>query len=100
MINVLTLAGCLLWPLMAFGSIFFFDAPGANRNNAVLLLALSVWVYPIPAFIGSFLFWLKLKTSTNQQLIIYSVISSSGYLFIFAMSIYLEVACNGKFACN
>lgn len=50
--NILPLLTLVVWPLMAFISMFAFDDPKATESILVLLVVASVWIYPVPVVIG------------------------------------------------
>jgi hypothetical protein len=52
---VLTILGIVslpVWMLMVFTSFFAFDAPGSENNRAIWAIVITIWVYPIPLFLG------------------------------------------------
>ncbi len=49
---VLALAAILAWPIVAFGSIFAFDAPGSAQNPGVWAGVITVLSYPVLPLIG------------------------------------------------
>jgi len=48
----MALATILLWPLVAFGSIFAFDAPGSANDPTVWTAVIAVLSYPLLPLIG------------------------------------------------
>ena len=98
--NILAGAGSLLWPIAFYVSIFSFDAPGSTENEATVLFVFALWTYPIPALIGNVLFWWNADRHRDKTLLAYTVISCSGYLTVAGSLIYLELFCDGKFACD
>ena len=51
-IYVLALATILLWPLVAFSSIFAFDAPGSANDPRVWTTVIVVLSYPLLPLVG------------------------------------------------
>ncbi len=49
---VLSLATILLWPVVAFASIFAFDAPGSAQDPAVYRTVGAVLAYPLFPLLG------------------------------------------------
>ena len=49
---ILALATILLWPFVAFMSVFAFDAPGSAQNPAVWTGVTAVLSYPLLPLIG------------------------------------------------
>jgi hypothetical protein len=57
---VLSLLTILIWPFIAFMSVFAFDAPGSSNDPAVWTAVIAVLSYPVLPLIGipgSFLFY-------------------------------------------
>ena len=91
--------GILAWPIGAFSSIFFFDAPGSMENPFTIGLAISVLGYPIPAILGNLAFWANRNKESTFNLIKMTAVSSAGYLSILLFFCLLNLVCNGQFAC-
>lgn len=60
------LLSLLLWPMIAFGSIFIFDAPILNQYDEIARygIVLTIWTYPILLFV---LFRLGFKLSERSH---------------------------------
>ncbi|GAA5215251.1 hypothetical protein ACFSJ3_12085 [Corallincola platygyrae] len=98
-LNVVFAIGIFAWPLGAFSSIFFFDAPGSMSNPLTIGLAISVLGYPIPAIFGNLAFWANRKKENNLELIKMTLVSGIGYFCVLLSWGLLSLICNGKFAC-
>lgn len=51
-VYVLALLTVLAWPLVAFMSVFAFDAPGSAQNPAVWAGVITVLAYPLLPLVG------------------------------------------------
>lgn len=62
------LISLLLWPMIAFGSIFIFDAPIHNQYDEIARsgIVLTIWAYPILLFL-LFRLGFKLSVKSNSQ---------------------------------
>ncbi len=98
-LNLIFGLGVIAWPLGAFSSIFFFDAPGSTSNILVIGLAISVLGYPVPAILGNLAFWANRKKESVINLTKMTLLSSSGYLSVLIFWFLLGSICNGKLAC-
>lgn len=67
---VVMLLSLLLWPMIAFGSIFIFDAPIHNQYDGIARygIVLTIWAYPILLFV---LFRLGFKLSERSNTLIW-----------------------------
>ena len=59
-LNTLILLLILPWPLIAFVSLFAFDAPGSDTDPMTWIIFIAINSYPI---------WLFLITNYNRQMI-------------------------------
>ena len=91
-LNLIFGIGVIAWPIGAFSSIFFFDAPGSTSNFLTIGLAFSVLGYPVPAILGNLAFWANRKKESSLDLAKITFLSSSGYLSIF---VFLAIAYSG-----
>ena len=82
-----------------FYGAFMFDAPG-SMNVFTIALATSFFLYPVPIILGNVLFWVNKKKADIKKLVTYTILSSSGPVFVVLFFMLLELACNGKFSCN
>lgn len=98
-LNLVFALGILAWPLAAFSSIFFFDAPGSSSNLITVALAISVLGYPIPTILGNVAFWINRKKESLAKLARMTALSGSGYVCILVCWLLLDFVCEGKFAC-
>ena len=99
-LNCIFLLGILAWPFVAFFSIFLFDAPGSTSSPITIGLAVSILAYPAPLLWWNTHFWKKWKTEATTKLAKYTVLSSTGYLFVLLFLTLLDLVCAGKYACN
>jgi len=51
-VYVLALATILLWPIVAFSSVFAFDAPGSADDPKVWTIVITVLSYPLLPLVG------------------------------------------------
>ena len=51
--NTMFALSLIAWPMIALLSMMMFDAPGSEDNTLTLLLAWSIWLYPVPILIGT-----------------------------------------------
>ena len=51
-VYVLSAATILIWPLIAFMSIFAFDAPGSAQNPAIYTTVIIILAYPLLPAVG------------------------------------------------
>jgi len=73
----------LLWPFVAYTSIFLFDSPDSENNPFVWFAAFLMLSYPLTVALGTFISW-KAHTSTNSLKALAGVlISSVNYLLLF-----------------
>ena len=98
-LNLIFALGVIAWPVGAFSSMFFFDAPGSMSNPLTIGLAISVLGYPVPAIFGNLAFWANRKHESTINLAKMTLLSSSGYLCILLFFWLLGSICNDKFAC-
>lgn len=99
-INALAGLGVLAWPLAMFASALFFDAPGSSENTILVVLAVSNWIYPIPAIAGNIKYWRNRGQASRARKIWYTALSASGYVVIVMCIVLLVVLCDGNFVCH
>ena len=51
--SVFFLISLLCWPLLAFGSMFMFDAPGSEKSVILWLLLWTIWSYPLIVLVSA-----------------------------------------------
>ena len=98
--NIFFLLGTLLWPLILLGRDNLFEIFGSMESILIWLLLFALFTYPLPAIIGNFLFWKKIKTDPNLKLFLYTLVSGLDYLVITGIFIYIEFFCSEKVYCN
>ena len=82
-LNLNFLLGILAWPLSAYLALMLIVPSGAVNNPLILALSTSMFGYPIPAVIGSFLFFKNRKKGDAQANKRHTLIAASGYIAIF-----------------
>lgn len=92
--------GCLAWPLLAYLSVFMFDAPGSLESQITGVLALSLVLYPIPAILGNIYFWYSFSRDRVRGYFFGCLVSVSGYAAIALSFAALEIFCGGNFVCG
>ncbi len=64
-LDILSLGTLTLWPLVAFMSVFAFDAPGSAQDPAVWAGVITILSYPLLPIIGAagslFAYWRRHK---------------------------------------
>lgn len=92
--------GVIPWPYIAYGTIFFFDAPGAASNPITIIFAISILIYPLPAVVGIIRFFNGWKRADLRACLVNTLVAISGYILVFIMWLLLEVVCDGSFSCG
>ena len=77
-VNALAAATVVVWPALAFGAAFLFDAPDAASSPATVALALASVGYPLPVGLGNWLFWTGRRREGPRRLALYTAVSASG----------------------
>jgi len=99
-INGFLALGIIAWPLAFIWIGFLFDAPGSSDSIITIAIAVSILSYPVPTILGIILFWQDWKSNNTVKLLMYTVVTSLGYLAIIISIMLLNLVCDGRFACD
>ena len=89
----------LAWPLLAFMSLFTFDAPGSEKNSILLSLVAIALGYPLLYGFSAVMAIKHLKLSNGLQALIYSSLPILAFALFGLLLWLLEVKCKGNFSC-
>lgn len=98
-VHTIAVIGVFLWPMALLAPMLSFDAPGSEDNQITLVLAFSLWLYPVPVLITRWRFLKAYESGSTRDCLWYCVLSITGYLAIALSLVALEIRCDGQFAC-
>ena len=88
LVQVLTFCSLLPWLFLLFLTGFFFDAPGAQQELVTWLLAVPIWIYPIPVVacvaVSWVLFW-----KNKKGLALVTALLPLAYACVFLVSVFM-----------
>ena len=98
-LNLIALLLLLAWPVVRFGSIFLFDAPGSERYVTLWGLTGALWVvWPFAPLAGNLLFWALRPSAPLSTLALATGLSYAAVLLtvVFALLFGVERRLRGR----
>jgi hypothetical protein len=95
----LSTASVLAWPLGAFVSVFFFDAPGSEDNRVLVALAWAIWTYGPVALVGGVTAFICIWRKRYRAAALIGAAPFLHALVVVGLFVALQVLCGGKTRC-
>jgi hypothetical protein len=96
--SILAVPAVVIGAFMALMSVMMFDAPGSERNPAVILLFSSVVAFPLACIVGVILGWIAIGRQRDRGAMWFSLLPLVPIASAVAAMIWLQIASGGQFA--
>ena len=97
--TIASVLGAVLGLIPALTSFFLFDAPGSEKNPATIALFVSALSLPLTCVVAIALSWILYRLGHHAIARWSSLLPLLNLLTGGLALIYLQLLCNGRFAC-